>query len=120
MGAGNVTAALVYWSDLDDQPMRLLVHMAVVALDEPRHGSEARRYFGGRRAMAEALFGPLPSDEATDTYSVQRLAAVYRRTTRIVAQLIKVGAIKVARREGRGRSREYALLLDRDTGNGWQ
>lgn len=111
MGSRNAAAVFVYWPDLDDRAMRLALHIALISLDVGRRGQLPRRYYGGRRAMAEALFGPLPSDEATDTYSVLRLRTAYRSTRRTTERLVEAGVLKLVRPQTQGRAREWQLIL---------
>lgn len=115
MGSRNAAAVFVYWPNLDDRAKVLALYLALVSLDAARAGQPARRFYGGRRAMAEALFGSLPDEDATDTYSVTRLRTAYRQTSRTIERLVGVGMLKVVRREGPGRAREYELLLERMT-----
>lgn len=111
MGSRNVTAALMYWPDLDPWARVLLVHMAVIALDNDRNGRPARLYYGGRRAMAEALYGRLPAESATDYESVMMLRNRYSTTSRTLHRLVDAGAVKLARTHSPGHSREWLLVL---------
>lgn len=56
MGAKNVSAAYVLWSHLDHAPFRLLVGMALQALDhQGKTGRPARIWFGGQDALVDML-----------------------------------------------------------------
>ncbi len=58
MGARNALAALAMYPGLPHGPMRLLLGMALTALDETNDERPACRYFGGESALAEILGGP--------------------------------------------------------------
>lgn len=114
MGSRNAIAALTYWPDLDPWARVLLLHMALISLDHDRGDHPARLYYGGRRAMAEALYGRLPPESATDYQSVLMLRNRYSTTSRTLHRLVDAGAVKLARTHSPGRSREWLLVLGTD------
>ena len=58
MGAKNAMAAYAMYPQLGHGPMRLLVGMALTALDDAHDERPPRLYFGGEDALADLLGGP--------------------------------------------------------------
>lgn len=97
-------AAYTYWSHLDHAPFRLLAYMALVSLDHPKDGQPARRYFGGRDALCQALGHPVPPSDSTA-----------RTVRKAISALMRAGAIETVVKAAPGRYAEYALQLDGGT-----
>lgn len=55
MGARLVSLALARWSHVSDRAFRVLVRMALTALDDPTPGSGAGLYFAGQDLLAMTL-----------------------------------------------------------------
>lgn len=95
MGALNVSACFASWGHLPHPAFRLLVGMALTALDrESAAGRPPRLYFGGEDAMCELIGGSS--------------SALYRA----LATLRKEGAIEVADAGRSGHRAVYKLHLD--------
>ena len=95
MGARNVAAAFAMWGHLDHGPFRLLVGMALVALDTPtKEGRPARVYFGGEQGMVD-LYG-------------REGSAVYNA----LSALRKARAVEVMEKGRNGHRAVYKLNLD--------
>ncbi|MCP2255090.1 hypothetical protein LY13_003864 [Prauserella aidingensis] len=114
MGASNVAAVYARWSHLDHAPFRLLAYMALTALDTPREGKPARRYFGGRDALADALGYAVPAT-VSDDEAQREYARATRNVKKAVGALSRAGAIETVVKPAPGRQGEYALRLDGDT-----
>lgn len=116
MGASNAIAVFTYWGALPHRAHRLLTFMALHSLDQGRPGQPARRYWGGREAMAAAL-GPLAPEPAVGDDSPSAVAARVRRETafrlvrRALRDLVDAGALREVRRGRVGQRSEYELLL---------
>lgn len=95
MGAALAVRVYVQWKHLPDRPFRVLVRMALMALDD----DPDPKYFGGRELLIDAL----GLDPAKGTSG--------RMATRAVSDLVKAGAIE--RTKSGGRRMEYTLTLDR-------
>ena len=111
MGARNVGAAIAMYPQLGHRAMRLLVGMALTALDQPTNMQAAQRYFGGRDALADILGYRLPAapDESDDAARVRSNA--YEQVRRALAELIEAGAVeRVSSGTGKWRS-EYLLRV---------
>jgi hypothetical protein len=105
MGARNVSACFVMYSDLPHRAFRLLVHMALTSLDdEGQDGRSARRYYGGRDAMVAAL--------GFDVTSAEGLDSGRRAARRVLVELEQAGAICDRTTGANGRRAEYQLALD--------
>jgi len=111
MGVDNVKTAMGTWRRLDDRAWRLLVHMAMVSMDQPTRDQPARRCWVGWETMSLWLGYDLPPAEATDTASVNGRNTAKVGTRLVVRRLRDAGAIKVVRGPGPGRKTEYELLL---------
>ncbi len=106
MGAGNVKAAYARWGHLDHGPMRVLVFMAVTALDEPEP-----RFWGGREVLSCALGRIVADASTTDPEQIAERRAAFKALDRMIAPLVKAGAIRVVSRACPGRNAVYALNL---------
>lgn len=100
MGANLVTQVLAQWTHLSDRAFRVLVRMAVTALDKPKDGKPANIYHGGRELLAMSLRSEKGS---TGTR--------YRSVKRAVAELSEAGAIQHLRSGWAGQNAVYRLTL---------
>lgn len=91
--------------ELGHAATRLLIHMARQCLDEERNGQQPRRYFGSRESSAIALGYSAPANESEPAFQAVK---------RAVNELMDRGAISRLRTGGRGRTSEYAVLVDSD------
>jgi hypothetical protein len=109
MGANLVTQVLAHWTNLSDRAFRVLVRMAVTALDTPSKGRPAAVYHGGRELLAMSLRG----DGGT-------IRTRYRTVAKAVAELTEAGAIDHLATGWAGQNAVYKLTLDRahSTGDG--
>jgi len=104
VGARNVAAAYAMYPRLPHRAMRLLAYMALRSLDDDRPEAPARRYFGGRDEMAEALGYDLSTDA--------RREAARREVRRTVAQLRAAGALGRLASGRAGNRSVYQLRLE--------
>lgn len=104
MGARNVAAAYAMYPRLPHRAMRLLAYMALRSLDDDRPDAPARRYFGGRDDMAEAL--------GYDLGTSARREAAHREVRRAVAQLRAAGALGRLASGRAGNRSVYQLRLE--------
>lgn len=102
MGAHLVSQVLAHWTHVSDRAFRVLVRMAVTALDQPKDGRPPKIYHGGRDLLAMAL--------RTDKGTPQTR---YRAVKRAVAELIEEGAIKHLASGWAGQKAVYRLTLER-------
>lgn len=105
---------MLAWAELDSTPMRLLVHMALVANDPAQARTvEPCLYYAGWEAQARALGErDIPSPAATDTYSVARRHYLANRTTKVRATLLAVGAIESVKRGTPGHAAVYRVCTE--------
>ncbi|HXM54563.1 MAG TPA: hypothetical protein VOB72_04175 [Candidatus Dormibacteraeota bacterium] len=94
MGANLVAQVLTHWTHVSDRAFRVLVRMAVTALDKPKDGAPAAVYFAGRELLAMSLRGGGTEQSR------------FRIVSRVVAELIEVGAIE---RTDSGRTGHHAV-----------
>ncbi|MEU4578951.1 hypothetical protein [Nonomuraea sp. NPDC023979] len=109
MGAQLVAAVLANWTHVSDVEFRILVRMALTALDHPKGDRPAALYFGGHEALALALRRPFPTGD--DEASEKARQNILRDVRRAVTSLIKQGAIESVGGGRAGRRAEYRLLL---------
>jgi hypothetical protein len=102
MGAHLVTQALAHWTHLSDRAFRVLVRMAVTALDKPQNGNPANIYRGGRELLAMSL----RSDKGTERTRNRAVA-------KAVAELTEAGAIEHIVTGWAGQNAAYRLTLTR-------
>jgi len=101
MGARLVGLALTRWAPhISDRAFRVLVRMALTALDEPTPDIPAGRYFGGR----DLLLSVLRERDGTDETAKRTLK-------RAIAELVDVGAVKRTNRAQAGEKQCYELTL---------
>lgn len=102
MGATLVATALAKWSAITpDGAFRILIQMALTALDTASDGRPANLYFGGH----DPLLNVLPARENTTLDSRER--AVRRHVDTLVA----MGAIERTNRARSGANQVYRLTL---------
>lgn len=110
MGAINVGAVLTTWTDLPHRARVVLVAMAHVALDAPREGASARRYFGGPGYLAEVLYGPAGIEQYDDGRAIPTTSAG-KQVEKVLTELVKAGAVRRVRAGGRRHRSEYEIVL---------
>lgn len=101
MGANLVTQVLAHWTHVSDRAFRVLVRMAVTALDNPTPKQPAGIYRAGRELLAMSL--------RTEGNASTR----YRAVKRAVAELTEAGAIEHLATGWAGQNAVYRLTLDR-------
>jgi hypothetical protein len=101
VGARLVSLALARWTHVSDRAFRLLVRMALTALDESSKGAPAGIYFGGRDLLAMTLRNEGGNPQTR-----------YRAVKRLLAELIEAGAIERAHAGRVGQNAVYRLTLD--------
>lgn len=102
MGANLVAQVLAHWTHVSDRAFRVLVRMAVTALDKEMNGNPPNIYHAGRELLAMSL----RSDKGTaDTR--------YRAVKRAVAELTEAGAIEHLATGWAGQNAVYRLTLQR-------
>lgn len=102
MGAKLVSLALTRWAPhVPDRAFRVLVRMAVTALDEASNGQQAGLYFGGRDLLLSCL-----KAERNGTRDSQ-----LRALRRAVNDLIDLGCIRRTNKAYAGVNQVYELTL---------
>lgn len=107
MGANLVAQALTHWTHVSDRAFRVLIRMALTALDNPSKGRPAATYLGGRELLAMTF----RSDKGTPETR-------YRAVKRALAELSEEGAIRHLRSGWAGQNAVYRLTLDRQEKGG--
>lgn len=102
MGANLVAQALTHWTHVSDRAFRVLIRMALTALDNPSKGRPAATYMGGRDLLAMSLRGDTGTPETR-----------YRAVKRALAELTEAGAIKHLQAGWAGQNAVYRLTLER-------
>jgi hypothetical protein len=101
LGAHLVSQALARWTHVSDRAFRVLIRMAVTALDHPSRGQPAGIYHGGRELLAMSLRGEKGTERTR-----------YRAVQRALVELSEAGAIKHVRGGWAGQHAVYRLTLD--------
>lgn len=107
MGASLVVQVLASWSHLSDRAFRVLVRMAVTALDKPQNGQPAAIYRGGRELLAMSL----RSEKGTERTRNRAVA-------KAVAELTDAGAIEHLVTGWAGQNAVYRLTLGNTRADG--
>lgn len=100
MGANLVTQVLAHWTHLSDRAFRVLVRMAVTALDNPSPKQPAAIYHGGRELLAMSLRSKGGTERTR-----------YRSVAEAVAELTEAGAIEHLAIGWAGQNAVYRLTL---------
>lgn len=108
MGAGNAQRALIHWQNLNGAPMRVLIQMALIILDEDK----TPKWWGGRGPLAQAIGHPWPAsdDKSEDAERIRKASG--RALDRALKSLRDAGAITTAERPRGGRRAEYWVHFD--------
>jgi hypothetical protein len=112
VGAANVVQVFGSWPHLPDRAMRVLIRMAVTAMDD----GMPPRYFGGWEVLAKSLGCVWTAPTANMTEQERREAersteAARRAVGRAVHALIEAGAVERLNTPQAGRRADYALML---------
>jgi hypothetical protein len=102
MGATLVTQVLAYWTDVSDPAFRILIRMAVTALDAPSNGRPAAVYHAGRELLAMTFRSQKGSERTRN-----------RAVAKAIAELTELGAIEHLLTGWAGQRAVYKLTLDR-------
>lgn len=102
VGANLVSQVLAHWTHVSDRAFRVLVRMALTALDKPTDKQPAAVYHGGRELLAMSLRSEKGSASTR-----------YRAVKRAVAELTDAGAIRHLQAGWAGQNAVYRLTLDR-------
>jgi hypothetical protein len=113
MGARLVGEVSDHWGHLPAGPYKLLMRMAVSALDTPgKDGRPARIYWKGWADLAVALGRKIPDEDDTSPEAVTRRATIKSEVKRHTNALIKLGAVERAvDNPGRGTRQVWKLKL---------
>lgn len=106
MGAGNVKSVYASWGHLKDRPMRLLVFMALTALDR----DDTPRYFGGWKSLALSGLGRQVPDIIDDA-TRKEADAIKQDVKRTIQALRHAGAITLLNTPKIGDQANYELHL---------
>lgn len=112
MGAQLVGLVLSKWTHLNDTDFRILLRMALTALDEESEGRPAHLYFGGHEFLASALRRPFPAGDSEQARKGRQ--NVLRDVRRSVKGLVDQGAIEVVdtgKAVRQGVAKTYRLTL---------
>jgi hypothetical protein len=102
MGAHLANKVLAHWTHVSDRAFRVLIRMALTALDKPKDDKPASIYFGGRELLAMTLRTDKGSDRSR-----------YRVVARVLAELVEAGAVERADSGRQGHNAVYRLTLSR-------
>lgn len=113
MGARLVGEVSDHWGHLPAGPYKLLVRMAVSALDTPgKDGRPARVYWKGWADLAIALGRKPPAEDDDSPEAVRQKKWMKEEVRRHTSDLIKMGAVERAvDNPGRGTRQVWKLTL---------
>ena len=112
MGAQLAGLVFARWTHLNDTAFRILMRMAITALDQEKDGAPARLYFGGHHFLAESLRRPFPRGDTEEAKKARRY--VLRDVQRTTKFLVEDGALEVVdtgRPVRQGEAKVYRLTL---------
>lgn len=112
MGVELVGLVSAKWGHLPAGPFKLLVRMAVTALDKPNaKGQPGAVYWGGWVDLALALNRDIPDDDGTEE-TMRRRKHIRDEVIRHTSALTRAGAIKPAvENPGRNVKQTWKLTL---------
>lgn len=102
MGAELVGQVLAHWTHVSDRAFRVLVRMALTALDKPNKGRPAAVYHGGRELLAMSLRSEKGTNETR-----------YRAVKRALSELAEAGAIQHLQAGWSGQNSVYRITVER-------
>lgn len=100
MGANLVAQVLTRWTHVSDRAFRVLVRMALTALDKPKDDAPAATYFAGRELLAMTLRTEGGTEQSR-----------YRAVAKVIAELIEARAIERTDSGRTGHNAVYRLTL---------
>jgi hypothetical protein len=103
MGATLVTQAIQRWAPhVSDRAFRVLIAMAVIALDKPKKDTPEKLYFGGQEALTHSLRRERGGN----------LDSAVKTVKRAIRELMDVGAIRCTQVAVLGSNAVYLLTLE--------
>ena len=94
MGASLAKIVSTRWAHLPGREFKVLNRMALTALDRPSpQGRPASVYYGGWEQLAQALNRDVPDDDG-DPATARARKNMCDETSKVIASLIKAGAVK--------------------------
>jgi len=113
MGIELVKAVSALGAHLPARPFKVLLRMALVALDRPSDGRPARLYFGGWEVLAFAMGYDVPAENKADAAVTARRAKLQEYVRLAVQQIDKAGLIdRLVEHPRDGDRQVYRLCLD--------
>lgn len=111
MGYRLANVVSVTWAHLPERQFKVLMRMALTALDTPStKGQPAHVYFGGWEVMSLALARDVPDDDGTpEATRIRR--NLCSEVTKITGALVAAGAIKPSENARRGHQQSFLLTL---------
>lgn len=111
MGYQIANAVSVQWAHLPERQFKVLMRMALMALDRPNDkGKPARIYHGGWEVLALALNRDVPDEDDPDPVARRRRARLCREVTEVTSALVTAGAVKPSEQARRGHQQSWLLL----------
>lgn len=107
----NVVSAT--WSHLPGREFKVLMRMALMALDKPNaKGQYACIYYGGWETLSMALARDVPEEDLNDSEVTKRRKALCHEVTKITTALVDAGALrKPTDKARRGHQQSWVMTL---------
>ena len=113
MGARLVGEVSDHWGHLPAGPYKILIRMAVAALDTPgKDGRPARVYWKGWADLAVGLGRKVPDQDDDSPEAARRVSTIKDEVRRHTNTLVKLGAVERAvDNPGKGTRQVWRLTL---------
>jgi hypothetical protein len=110
MGIQLANVVSVSWAHLPERQFKILMRMALTALDSPNgKGQPARVYFGGWEALSLALARDVPDEDDPRDEAKRRRRRLCREVSEVTSALVTAGAIKPQETARRGHQQTWKL-----------
>lgn len=112
MGHQLASVVSVRWATLSERQFKVLMRMALQALDRPNaKGRPANVYFGGWEPLALALGRDLPDEDDPRDEAQRRRRRLCREVSNVTSELVALGAVKPTEVARRGHQQSWSLTL---------
>jgi hypothetical protein len=112
MGIQLANVVSVTWAHLPERQYKILMRMALTALDSPNErGQPPRVFWGGWEPLSLALARDVPDEDDPRDEAQKRRRRLCREVSEITSALVSAGAIKPQEWARKGHQQTWKLTL---------